>query len=54
MEVEPSMYPVYSPDHLRQAERELRQSAERRRRASDRGEPRGEPEGSPRNPGPRH
>ena len=47
------MYQVYSPDHLRQAERELRESAERRRRSSDRGEPRGEGEGSPRNPAPR-
>ena len=47
------MYPVYSPDHLRQAERELKESAERRRRASDRGERRGEGEGSPRNPAPR-
>jgi hypothetical protein len=53
MEVKPSMYPVYSPDHLRLAERELRESAERRRRASDRGEARGEREGSPRNPGSR-
>lgn len=47
------MYPVYSPDHLRRAERELRESAERRRRASDRDERRCEVQGTPRNPLPR-